>query len=585
MKTSDYILNYLKQENVNHAFLVIGGFISPLVNSFDKNKNLEYICTSQEQGAAMAAEAYSRISKNLGVAMTTSGPGATNLITGIACAYFDSTPVLYITGQVNTKEFTIKKGPRQTGFQETNIVDMVKPITKFSYQVKDAKDIRYFLGKAIYTAKSRRPGPVLLDLPIDVQLADINPLKLKYYVPKPIEIDYSLLDSKVNQTIDLIEYAKRPVIILGAGVKIGKAEEKTKELVEKLGIPTALSWGGIDLLPYNHPLRIEGFGVASNRAGNFAVQNSDLIISLGSRLDTRQTGNCPNTFARGAKKVILDIDSGELYKRNGINIDIGINYDINDFLNNINNKTIKTQDLSSWKEQIKIWKAKYPACLPEYFNQKEKVNPYIFVDTLSDNLSEGDVIAVDTGNNLTWTMQGFKIKKNQRLFSDLGHASMGYALPASIGACFANNKKPVICITGDGGFKMNINELETIVNHNLPIKIFVFNNHGYDMLKQFQDVWFNSDYKASSVEGGLGDADLLKVSKAYGLKIFNITCHKELWKIKETLDYESPVLCNVELKPGSKTIPKLEFGKPIEDSSPLLDRAEFLENMIVPPIE
>lgn len=584
MKTSEYILNYIKEKGIGHVFLVTGGFISPIVDSFDKGQNLECICTTQEQGAAMAAEAYSRISKNLGVAMATSGPGATNLITGIACAYFDSTPVLYITGQVSTKEFSNKKGPRQIGFQETDIVNMVKPITKYSKLVKDAKKIKYELDKAIHFAKSRRPGPVLLDIPIDVQFADIISSELESYNLPCKKIDYSLLDQKIDQTIQLIKDAKRPVVILGAGIKIGRAEKETKKLIERLEIPVALSWGGIDLLPYNHPLRIEGFGVAANRVGNFAVQNSDLIISLGSRLDTRQTGSRPETFAREAKKVVLDIDSKELYKDRGIKIDIDINYDINDFLERINKRELKPNDLSSWKDKIKTWKEKYPICLPEYFNQKEKVNPYVFIDALSDKLKEGEIITVDTGNNLTWTMQGFKVKQGQRLFSDLGHASMGYALPASIGACFAANKKQVICITGDGGLKMNINELETIVKHNLPIKIFLLNNKGYGMIRQFQDVWFKSHHKASSIEGGLGDTNLSKVAQAYGIRTFQIKNNQDLNKIDEALDYQGPVLCNLELSSNAKTIPKLEFGKPIEDSSPLLERGEFNENMVVKPL-
>lgn len=586
MKVSDYILKYLENKGINHVFLVTGGFISPLVNSFDEKKNLRYICTTQEQGAAMAAEAYSRITENLGVAMSTSGPGATNLITGISCAYFDSIPVLYITGQVNTQEFAEKNGPRQVGFQETNIVDIVKPITKFSAQIKKTGEIKYFLDKAVYIAKSGRPGPVLLDLPIDIQFSEINPNKLESYIPKRKELDYNLLDEKVNQTIDLINKAKRPVIILGAGVKIAKARKAIREFVEKLNIPVAVTWGGIDLLPYNHPLLIEGFGVAANRAGNFAVQNSDLILSLGSRLDTRQIGGKPETFARAAKKIVLDIDNKELYK-NRIKIDIDINYDINDFLENINRKMnrIKIQDLNDWKNRIKTWKSKYPICLPEYFEQKDKVNPYVFIDYLSNESKENDIIVVDTGNNLTWTMQGFKIKEGQRLFSDLGHSSMGYAVPASIGACFAANKKPIICITGDGGFKMNINELETIVKHNLPIKIFLMNNHGFGMIRQFQDVWFNSCYKASSIEGGLGNSDLEKVSEAYGLKIIRINNNKELNKIKQVFEYDGAVLCNIELKHDAKTIPKLEYGRPIEDSSPLLDREEFLKNMIIKPLE
>ena len=422
---------------------------------------------------------------------------------------------------------------------------------------------------------------------MNIQRAMVNENELVTYIPEKKEIDYSLLNEKVDQTIELINHAKRPVIILGAGVKIGKSEKETKKLIERLGIPVVLSWGGIDLLPYNHPLRIGGFGVAADRVGNFAVQNSDLIISLGSRLDTRQVGGRAETFAREAKKIVLDIDSKELYKGRGLKIDVDINYDIKNFLENINSKLYKinSQNLSEWKEKIKIWKEKYPICPSKYFSQEDKVNPYVFMDVLSDKLNEKEIIVVDTGNNLSWTMQGFKIKKDQRLFSDLGHASMGYAIPGSIGACFANNKLPVICITGDGGLKMNINEFETIVRHSLPIKIFVLNNHSYGMIKQFQDVWFKSKYNASSVDGGLGDPNFLRIANAYGMKTVQINNHQELNKIDEVLNHPGPVLCNLELNPDAKTIPKLEFGKPIEDSSPLLDRDEFRENMIVKPLE
>ncbi|MFA4888713.1 MAG: thiamine pyrophosphate-binding protein [Candidatus Omnitrophota bacterium] len=389
----------------------------------------------------------------------------------------------------------------------------------------------------------------------------------------------------MDQAISLIKKAKRPIVILGAGVKLGKAQKQTKDLIEKLDIPVALSWGAIDLLPHNHPLFIEGFGVSSNRAGNFAVQNSDLIIGLGSRFDTRQTGAKPETFARKAKKVVLDIDKKELYKERGLKIDVDINYDINDFLENIGRKIdkMKHRDLSDWKDRIKKWKEKYPICPPEYSKQKAKVNPYVFMDTLSDESKEDDIIIGDTGANLIWTMQGFKVKEGQKLFSAFGNAPMGYSLPASIGACFAAGKKPITCIIGDGGLKMNINELETVVKHNLPIKIFLINNHEYGIIKQFQDVWFNSQYKATCAEGGLGNSDLLKIAKAFGLTSCQINNHGELkGKVREIMNYKGPILCSVELKHGEKIIPKLEFGRPIEDSFPLLDRKELSENMIVP---
>lgn len=585
MKLSDYILDYLKQQNVKHAFLVTGGAIANIVNSFDEDKNLKFICTTQEQGAAMAAEAYSRVTQNLGVAMATSGPGATNLITGIGCAYFDSIPTLYITGQVNTNESSWENGPRQVGFQETDIVSMVKPITKFAIKVHDPQDIKYYLDKAVYMAKSGRPGPVLVDIPMNVQRAEIEIDTLKSYIPEKNSIDYSLLNEKIDEMIELIKESNRPIVIIGAGIKLGKAEARTRKFIEKLDIPVVLSWGAMDFLHYDHPLFVEGFGVSANRCGNLAVQNADLIISLGSRLDTRQTGGRPETFARGAKKIILDIDAGELNKERGMKIDVGINFNINDFLDAISKRTdeIKVHNLTEWKSKIRVWKEKYPICPSKYYKQTEKVNPYYFMEALSNEAKEGDIIIGDTGENLTWLMQAFRVKKNQTLFSAYGNSPMGYSIAAAIGASIAANNKPIICIIGDGGIKMNINELETIVKHNLPIKIFVINNHEYGLIRQFQDIWLASCHKASCIEGGLGDADFIKIANAYGMAGCLIDSHKELKeKIKEVINFDGPILCNVEIKCGEKVTPKLEFGKPIEDPVPLLDREEFKENMIIP---
>ena len=584
MKVADYVVDYLEEKGINHAFGVTGGVIVPLVDAYYRKKGLEFICTTQEQGAAMAAEAYSRVTGDIGVAMATSGPGATNLITGMGCAYFDSIPSLYITGQVSTLDTTNKEGPRQIGFQETDIVTMVKPITKFSHQITNSKDIKYYLDKAIHIAKSGRPGPVLLDLPMNIQLEEMNTDNLRSYSPKEKGINYLDLKGKVNQMMNLIEKSERPVMILGSGIKLAGVESETRTLVEKLGIPVVPSWGAIDVLPHDNPLFVEGYGVSHNRAGNFTVQNSDLLISLGSRLDTRQTGIKAETFGREAKKVVVDIDEKELYKNRGMEIDVGINYNLKDFFNVAleNKDSIIPKDVSLWKKKINDWKEKYPICLPEYFNQKDKVNPYVFMEALSDESKEGETFILDTGSALTWGMQGLKIKEKQKLFSAFGNSPMGYSLPASIGASFASNKGNVNCITGDGGFKMNLKELETIVRHNLPIKVFVMNNHEYGMIKQFQDVWFGSRYAATEVNGGLGEVDLLKVSKAYGVKTIQINNHSEMKsKIKEIKEFDGPVVCSVEIAAGEKMIPKLEFGKPIEDSSPQLNDKEFEENMII----
>ena len=584
MKVAEYIANYLEKMKIHHIFGVTGGVIVPIIDACSKKDELKFVCTAQEQGAAMAAEAYSRMNNNIGVALATSGPGATNLITGMGCAYFDSIPTLYITGQVSTLDSTYPGGPRQIGFQETDIVSIVKPITKFSHQITKAKDIKYYLDKAIYIAKSGRPGPVLLDIPMDVQLEEIDSHNLKSYSPEKEKIDLLNLKEKIDEMKNLIENSKRPVLILGAGIKLAKVEIQIRTFIDKLNIPVVPSWGAIDILPHDHPLFVEGFGVSHNRAGNFTVQNSDLIISLGSRLDTRQTGINAKNFARNAKKIVIDIDKKELYKKRGLKIDVPINYNLKDFLDLALKKENIPQkkSFSSWKEKINYWKEKYPIILPEYFKQKEKINPYLFMEALSKESKEDEIFILDTGSALTWGMQGLKIKEGQKLFSAFGNSPMGYALPASIGASLALNKREINCIIGDGGFKMNVKELETAVKNKLPIKIFIMNNHEYGMIKQFQDVWFKSNYAASDIKGGLGDANLLKISESYGAKIIQINNIEEMSeKIKEVKKCKGPIVCSVEIKKGEKMIPKLEFGKPIEDPTPSLEDKEFEENMIV----
>lgn len=587
MKLSDYVISFLEGQGVKHVFLITGGCAVHMVDSIAKNPNIDYVCCQHEQACAMAADAYSRITGNLGAVITTSGPGATNLVTGTCCSYFDSIPVLCLTGQVPRSQLKTGYDVRQLGFQETDVVSMFNTITKYSALVDNPQMIRYELERAVYLARSGRPGPVLLDIPDDVQRAEINPDELESFVPKE-EAELSKLNLDVNNVIELIKEAKRPIFILGGGIKLAKAQNKAIEFVEKLRFPVVLTWAAMDMLPHNHPQVVGGFGVSSVRWGNFAVQNSDLILAIGTRLDTHEAGDNLSTFARKAKKIVIDIDRGELdkYKERGMNVDIIINSDAKDFFGEINNKLdgISTQDITEWTEKIKGWKNKYPICPPEYFEQKEKVNPYVFMDCLSEASSEGDIIITDAGATLTWTMQGYKVKKNQRLFSAFNHSPMGYALPASIGASFANSNNTVICITGDGGMQINIQELATIVRHKLPIKIFLIDNRGYAIIRQTQDTWLDSRYEASSLEGGLALPDFAKIAKSYGIRTETIRNHEELRaKIRKTLDSSEAVLCNVELRPTEKIIPKLTIGRPIEDLAPLLDRKELLENMLIEP--
>lgn len=583
MTVADHIINYLVSEQIKHVFLITGGAIAFTVDAFHGRKDIDYICMQHEQAAAMAAEAYSRMGPGLGVAMATSGPGATNLITGICCAWFDSIPTLYITGQVNSNELTKNSKVRQTGFQETNIVDIVKPITKFAVQVKDPSEIKAILEEAVFIAKSGRPGPVLVDIPINVQYAKINSKSLRGYNSK--EKNINDFHSKISQIINLIKKSQRPVLLLGFGIRLAKAENELKKLLRILKIPVVTTWSGLDLIPYDNLMRVGQSGVYGDRAANYAIQNSDLLISIGARLDTRQTSN-PSTYAREAVKVAIDIDRAELTKKSGLKINIAIEINAKEFLIKFLSRSeeIKTPDISNWQKTIITWKKKYSILKNEHFIKNKYVDPYIFAKTLSNLLPNNAIIIPDEGGNLCWTVQGIRLKNGQRLFSAFGNSPMGYALSASIGACFATNKKrPVVCITGDGGLQINIQELQTIIHHKLPIKIFILNNKCYGIIKQFQDTWLNSRYEAS--QKGYSSPDFIEVAKAYGFKTVTIKNHRELSKqIKKVLSTSEPVFCDVLLDPDQKIIPKIDFGMPLEDMTPPLSRREFRKNMIVKPL-
>lgn len=591
MKLSDYLASFLAHQGVKHVFQVIGGASVHMVHSIASEKQIDYVCVQHEQAGAMAAESYSRITKNIGCAMATSGPGMTNLITGIACAYFDSTPVIYITGQVNTFESRQDKRVRQIGFQETDIVDIVKPITKYAVQIKDPKDIRYYLEKAFFIAKSGRGGPVLLDIPMDIQRAQISISKLRKFNQKEVKLDAdskNLVTKNTKKTFDLLKKAKRPVLIAGGAIRYADQVKEFETLANILNIPVVSTWSGIDVLPYNHPLYIGQIGVYGNRGANFTVQNSDCILSIGSRLDTRITGGKPETFGRGAKKIVIDIDRAELFKDRGLTPDIGICADVREVLPEFISyaKDSHLPDTTSWLNQTLKWKEQYPAVLPDWYKQTKYVNPYVFMEVLSKHLPNDATIITDCGGNLTWTIQGFKVKRGQRLFSAMGNSPMGYSFPASIGASFALGKKEVICIIGDGGLQINIQELQTLKHYNLPIKLFILNSRSYAIIKQFQEMYFNSNYIATEPVSGYSAPEFSKVASGYGLKTKQIKNNTDLEeKIKQMLSLRGPIVCDVLVASNAKLIPKLEFGKPIEDLSPLLSRDEFNHNMIIPALD
>jgi len=589
IKVSDYIAEFLAKKNVKHVFVVNGGCIIHTIDSISKRKDIDYIPVCHEQAGAMAADAYARLTDNIGVAMATSGPGATNLLTGVLCSYYDSIPTMIITGQVPSGQLKGDSKSRQIGFQETDVVSIYKTATKYAVLIDKPDMIRYELEKAYYLATTGRKGPVLLDICDDVQRAEIIHEELISFKPEdnidPLNKGEVVVKDNIDNIDSLIVNSVRPVIILGAGVRLSGCIDESIKFAEALGIPIVPTWGALDFLPHDHPLFVGCFGVSSGRAGNFTVQNSDLIISLGTRLDTHETGPDLATFGRDAKKIMVDIDYSEIEKFNNskLNIDVGMAMDVKEFLFSFNKYSKlkeKKSIINNWLEKISNWKIKYPPVLPEYSNLDSKVNPYVFMDKLSSFLVEDDILLTDCGGNLIWTMQGIFIKEKQRLISAFNHSPMGYSLPASVGAAFATGKR-IFCITGDGGLQMNIQEFGTLVKNNLSVVVIVFNNHGHGIIRNTQETWLNGNFNASTPESGLPDLNYIKIAEAYGIKTINIDNHNEIKKLNGLNNINGPILCNVELMPDQKMVPKLKFGKPIEDSEPLLDRDEFIKNMLI----
>ena len=580
MNLSDYTLKFLEQKKVTKVFLITGGAISFMVDAFSRNNKVKYISVAHEQSAAMMADSYSRLGPNFSCTMVTSGPGATNLITGIACSYFDSIPSLHICGQVNTYEqqdgHKSTKNVRQVGFQETDIVKISKPITKYSYKLKNASEIRYVLEKAYYLATTGRPGPVLIDIPMDLQRVVVNPKKLKPYKPviEKKSLNYKNIIIKIE---NLLKKSKKPVLILGGGIKCGKAELDLLKFLKILKIPIVTTWSGVDLVDYNNQYYIGNVGVYGSRAANFTVQNSDLIFCLGTRLDTRITGGVPKSFARDAKKIVVDVDRFELDKKRGLKIDLKVQSHIKKFIQNYLSYQKIIFERDAWLLKCNKWKAKYPVISKDFFKEKKYVNPYVLMDKLSKTLNKNDIIIADDGGHLTWTIQSFKIKFGQKLFSAFGNSPMGYSLPASIGASIAKGKKRIICIDGDGSIQINLQELHTIDKLKLPIKIFILNNGGYGIIKQFQELYLGKRYEASGK--GVSNPDFKKISNAFNINYNLIKNHNELKKLVKIIDSKKAEIIEVRLKDNQKIIPKLQFGNPIEDLSPLLPRKEFYKNM------
>ncbi len=589
-KVSDIVAEILVEENVSHVFAISGGASLHLIHSLADNKSIQYICNHNEQACAMAADGYSRVSGKTGVAITTSGPGATNLITGICCSYYDSVPSLFITGQVSTMRMKGNTGVRQIGFQETPIVDVVKPITKYAHTIIDPYDIKYQIQKALHIARTGRPGPVLIDIPDDLQRELVEVSKLKSF-EEPIDRENDALMQPIQEILQRIKHSKRPVLIAGWGIHLSNTKSEFLKFAENFNLPIALTWGAADLVPFDHRLYIGTFGTHGNRHANFAVQNADLILSLGSRLDTKSTGSPVSTFAREAEKIMVDIDINELnkFQHFDLKFDQLVHCDLKDFFKQTQEIEVKSylNENSEWLNQVNHWKDIFDSFDDKKNIPSSKVNPYNLSEVLSNNLKDNTKIFIDTGCSIAWLMQALRVSESVRVFHDFNNTAMGWSLPAAIGGYYAScqNKDPILAIIGDGSFMMTSYELATVMHYKIPIKIFILNNQGYSMIKQTQDQWLDSNYYASSVKGGLSFPDYQKLAETYNIKYFEFTSDSDLPLIKEIMNYSETLICNVSIDSDFRVSPQVKFGKPNEDMGPLLPRQMFKDNMIIEPVD
>ncbi|MCI0502366.1 MAG: thiamine pyrophosphate-binding protein [Fusobacteria bacterium] len=594
VKVSDYIADFFKDKGIEDVFMITGGGAMHLNDSLGHHEGLTCIYNHHEQAAAIAAEAYARYSGKIALVCVTSGPGGTNAITGVLGGWLDSIPMFVISGQVKreTTVWSTDLPLRQLGDQEFNITKSIENMTKYSKMITEPNEIAYHLEKALYLANHGRKGPVWLDIPLDVQGAKVETEELIHFEEMECvgEIPLEITDNTVGKIIEHIKSSKKPVIIAGSGIRIGDAASEFLELTEKLKIPVVTPWNAHDIIPDSNSYFCGRPGNIGTRGGNFVVENSDLLISLGSRLSLRQVSYNYKEFAVNSYKIMVDIDSNELNKPT-LNIDFKIHADVKDVITKLlksgfinNNK-----EHENWLEWCRNINLKYPACQPEYFQNKSPVNPYAFVDVLFDLLPEDEPIICGNGSACVITFQVAKIKSGQRLFTNSGCASMGYGFPAAIGVAVNTKGKRVICLDGDGSFQMNLQEIQTMVHNNLNIKLFYLNNSGYHSIRQTQQNLFsNKCLIGVSCESGVSFPSIKRLSDCYGVKyhiLDNIDTAQTV--INSVLLEEGPVICevvlditqNFEPKLSSKILPDGRIISPrIDDMYPFLSRADYESN-------
>lgn len=598
MKLSDYVVDFVARLGVRDVFLLTGGFAMHLNDSLGARTDLNFVCNLHEQACSAAGEAYAKYNNRLGVVMVTAGPGGTNTITGVAGAFLDSSPMLFLSGQVKRADLKGTSGLRNRGVQEVDIVTLVKSITKYAVTVTDPLTIRFHLEKAVNLATHGRPGPVWIDIPLDVQAMQIDPETFEGYTPEPVPDILGLdgLRTRIAEIIPRLAAAERPFLLFGNGVRIAGAQRVMRDVIDRLQAPFGLTWPAMDLVPGDHPLCVGRPGPMAPRGANFALQNSDFLLTVGARMDLVMTAFAPERLARGAVKFMVDIDAAELRKMDQY-LTGSICSDARDFLDEMLAQVLvlPCAGRDSWVRRCADWKTKYPVVLPSHREREEPVSMFYFTEVLSQELDPGDLIVpTSSGNAIETFLLAFATKADQRIFITTALGPMGFGLPASIGGCLAHGRRRTVCIDGDGGFQMNVQELETVARLQLPLKIFVVNNDGYGSIVASQKAYFTRLVGAGP-SSGLTLPDIRRVAAAYGLPTRRIENQRNLRReIREVLDAPGPVVCELMVIPDEPRQPRVSsaqrpdgtmVSKPLEDMFPFLEREEFHANMIVAPLE
>jgi acetolactate synthase-1/2/3 large subunit len=591
VKLSDYVVQFMVDRGIHDIFLASGGGIMHLLDSIGRNPGMNYYCNYHEQACAVAAEGYARMTGRIAACAGTTGPGAVNLLSGILACWVDSVPLFVLSGQVRTDLIADYSKIRQVGPQEGNVVAMAKPVTKYAVSVHDAKTIRYELERAFYEATTGRPGPVWIELPLDVQGAQIDETQLRGFSPAEPRNDgaQQRLSAQVATVIENLRQAKRPIIVPGNGIHYSGSRELLREFVARTNTPVILPLTAKDLFEESYPLQLGVFGGTGQRRANFAIQNSDCLIALAAGLNVQKIGFNVAGFAPKAKKIVVDIDEGQLTHQ-VLKPDVAIQASVRSFLEEalkqIEGKGIQPKE--RWLNACNQWKSRYPVMVPEYFADQQHVNTYAFMDALSDHLAAGDALVTGNGTDVVSYYQAFRISKGQRTINT-GWGSMGWDLPNAIGICIANKKGRTVCVTGDGSIQWNIQELLTVGHYNLPLKIFVFNNRGYSCIRATQNNFFEGRFVGSDPASGVSNPDFKLLAAAYGIRHARINTPSELATgLRQVLSTEGPVLCEVNVAVGQGISPKASAfrredgtmeSRPLEDMAPFLPREEVMENM------